>query len=138
MKIWATEQLIPVDCDGTLLLWDEPITPENEADLVEFFDPYEGATKWVLPHKPHIKICKDRLARGAKLLIWSQSGYAWAAQTAKACGLDIYGDNVIVTSKPICIIDDLPASAWLSERINLSHASQYGKCAKTLASIVHK
>lgn len=126
MKTINSEQLICVDVDDTILLW-QPVTPENQSNLVEFYDPYEKCKKWVLSHPAHIKIIKDRKARGATIILWSQSGYEWAVQAAKACGLLEYVDYC--ASKPVAIIDDKPASAWLQERIYLPANSDYGLSA---------
>lgn len=127
MKIIDSEQLICVDCDETLLLWDTPVTPDNEKNVVTFFDPYAGYQVSVLTHPAHIKIVKDRKARGATIILWSQSGYQWAMQTAKACGLLEHVDYC--ASKPIAIIDDKPAADWLQEQIYLKPTSKYGKSA---------
>lgn len=134
-KIIATEQLGLVDVDGTLLLWDRPVTAKNEHELVEFYDPYECQTKYVLAHWPHIKIVKDRLKRGAAIIVWSQSGHEWAAQAVKACGLLGY-ENLCITSKPVFYIDDLPVTDWMKERIFLSPDSQYGLTARAKADII--
>lgn len=124
MKIINSEQLICADVDDTVIIWSDPVTIENEANLVQFYDPYEKCTKWVLSHPAHIKIIKDRKARGATIILWSQSGYEWAVQAAKACGLLEHVDYC--ASKPVAIIDDKPASAWLQERIFLPSNTKYG------------
>jgi len=125
MQEIKSEQIICVDIDSTLLLWDAPMLG---ASYVKFSDPYDGEQKWVAAHLAHIKILKDRKARGATILVWSQSGHAWAKAAIEALKLEPWVD--FVASKPIAIIDDLPASEWLQERIYLSPTSQYGKSAK--------
>lgn len=117
-----SEQLICVDCDDTLILWKKA---KKKDRVICFTDPYDGSQHYVVAHEGHIKILKDRKKRGATIVVWSQSGHAWATAIVRALNLESWVD--ITASKPIAIIDDKPASDWLSERIYLSPKSYYGK-----------
>lgn len=122
MKVIASEQLICVDVDDTLIKWAKA---KKSDTVVAFTDPYDGSQHYVSVHKPHVKILKDRKRRGATIVVWSQSGYKWAEAVVKALQLESYVD--FVASKPIAIIDDKPASDWLAERIYLDPSSKYGQ-----------
>jgi predicted phosphatase len=122
MLIIKSEQVICVDIDETLIMHKKA----KKKDLVvNFTDPYDGTLRYVVVHKPHVKILKDRKRRGATIIVWSQSGYQWAVAVVKALQLQDYVD--FVASKPVAIIDDKPASDWLAERIYLPHDSLYGQ-----------
>ena len=122
MKVIASEQLICVDVDDTLIKWSKI---KKSDTCVAFTDPYDCSQHYVAIHKPHIKILKDRKRRGATIVVWSQSGYKWAEAVVRALNLQNYVD--FVASKPIAIIDDKPAADWLAERIYLDPNSKYGQ-----------
>jgi predicted HAD superfamily phosphohydrolase YqeG len=122
MKIIASEQLICVDIDETLILWKKATKGDK---VVSFRDPYDGSLHYVVPHNPHIKILRDRKTRGATIIVWSASGWQWAEQVVKALNLQEYVDYI--ASKPIAYIDDKPVEEWMAERIYLPESSLYGK-----------
>ena len=122
MKIIKSEQILAVDIDNTLLLWDEH---DSGNQSVVFTDPYTGETKQVKVHEAHLRIVKSRLSRGAVLLVWSSSGYRWVE--AALFALQLEHPRVIVLSKPIAYIDDKPCAEWMGERIYLPNNSKYGK-----------
>jgi hypothetical protein len=111
-QVIKSEQLICVDVDDTLLLWNAPIFDQTNS-MIPFENPYNGGTYMVAAHWPHITVVKQRLARGATIILWSASGFAWAKAAAEACGIS--GENLICASKPSFYIDDKPASAWMGE-----------------------
>lgn len=122
MLVNKNEQVIFVDCDDTLVMWKKAKKGEK---VIAFTDPYDATQHYVVPHIPHIKILKDRKARGATIIVWSQSGWAWAEAIVKA--LDIGQSVDMVMSKPVAYIDDKPVEEWMAERIYLGSESMYGR-----------
>lgn len=115
------EQVVGCDVDDTLVLWRKPQDGEETIDIT---DPYDGQTKTLVIHKPHIKLLRDRKARGCAIIVWSQSGPQWARAVVNALGLDEV--KPFIFAKPFMIIDDLPAEAWLSNRVYLKPTIGYG------------
>lgn len=122
MKIIESEQILCVDIDDTLIMWDKNSVHED-TPTIAIKDPYEDSLIHVYPHEAHIKLVKDKKARGSKIIVWSQSGYKWAEAVIKAVGLESHVDMVM--TKPSAYIDDLPCQEWLSPRIYLSPKSNY-------------
>jgi len=122
MKIIKSESPFPVDVDDTLILY-EPIAGQEE-DYILVKDPYEEDTNIrVWPHKAHIKLLKDKKSRRSKIIVWSQSGFEWAAAVVKALELEAYVDFVM--TKPHAYMDDLPATEWMGARVYLPPDSNY-------------
>lgn len=122
MKVINSEQIICIDVDDTLVMHAKAKKRDN---LVHITDPYDGFQRCLVMHVPHIKILKDRKARGATILVWSQSGHAWAEAVICALGLQDYVDYVL--SKPTAYIDDKKVQDWMAERIYLEPDSLYGR-----------
>lgn len=121
-KTIESEQIIFVDCDDTLVLWSEYETDDH----LVISNPYDDTEAHTLGiHRGHIKILKDRHARGAFIVVWSAGGYRWAEAVVKALKLENHVDMIM--SKPYAHIDDKPSTEWMGERIYLSPDSRYGK-----------
>jgi hypothetical protein len=121
MKTIKNEMNVYFDCDDTLVMWGE--TKQREKCII-ITDPYDGAQHYLLPHAGHIKVLKDRKARGATIHVWSASGYMWAEAVVRALKLEKYVDFVL--SKPVMYVDDLQAHEILGERLYLGKNSSYG------------
>jgi len=106
MKVIENENIVCIDVDDTLAIWNIPPGREGEAILFNNF----GFAEWLLPHGAHIKLLKQFKARGQFVIVWSQGGYQWAHEVVKCLKLTKYVD--LVMAKPKWIIDDLPAAAW--------------------------
>ena len=113
------EQVIGFDCDDTLILHRNPIEGEQTVDVI---DPYDGITRTYVIHKPHVKLMKDRMARGCAILMWSQNGPKWAKAVAEALDLK----PTLILAKPCMIVDDLPIQDWIGPRIYLKPNIRYG------------
>lgn len=115
------EQVVGIDCDDTLVLWRQPMEGEETIDIV---DPYDGNNVRLVIHKPHVKLLKDRYARGCHITVWSQGGPRWAKAVVDALGVQ---ESVsTVQAKPFMIVDDLAASEWLKNRVFLDPSLKYG------------
>ena len=119
MIIVDNESVIFCDVDDTLIMWGK------EKDRIEVIEPLYGEPTLVTPHKGHIKILKDRKARGSKIIVWSSGGYRWAAAVVKALNLEEYVDFVM--TNPIAYIDDKEPYDIMGQRIYLPFDEGYGK-----------
>jgi FMN phosphatase YigB (HAD superfamily) len=123
MIIVDKESTIFVDVDDTLVMWG--VKAKKGQRLIQITDPYSNEQLYLLPHAGHIKVLKDRKARGSCIIVWSAGGYKWAKKVVEALKLTDYVD--LVMTKPHMYIDDKPASEFMQERLYLSHESGYGR-----------
>lgn len=121
MKVLKEEHLVMCDVDDTLIMW----VGANVVGIKLIANPLTGEHHYVLPHKGHIKILKDRYARGSKIVVWSAGGYAWAEAVVEALGLTQYVS--LIMSKPMMYIDDKKADEILGERCYVPYGSGYGE-----------
>lgn len=122
MKIISSEQIIPCDIDGTILIWGHI---GQTLKQVQFYDPYEGCFKSVGVNEANLKVLKDRLTRGATVFAWSASGFEWAASAMRAIKLE--HKNLIICSKPVGYIDDKPCQDWMGPQIFLQPDDRWGQ-----------
>jgi hypothetical protein len=113
MKIIESEMIIMSDIDDTLILDSNP-NDENE-NYVDIVCPYSGQNERRKIHEAHVKLVREKKARGYTIFAWSAAGYQWAAAVIKALGLENEVDFAM--SKPTAYLDDLPASSWMPYRI---------------------
>lgn len=112
MIVFKTDQLVPYDCDDTLVLWGL----EDKSKNIAIEDPYlKGLINFVTPHEKHIELLKKHKARGMTIIVWSAAGVEWAHAVVKALGLEEYVDAVF--SKPCRYVDDLPVQEWMGNRV---------------------
>lgn len=122
MNTITNEQVIFVDVDDTLIVWGKVKKGQKTISII---NPYSNNEEnFVRPHLGHIRVLKDRKARGAYIVVWSAGGHKWAEAVVKALGLT---DHVnLIMSKPIMYIDDKKADEILGERLYLGIDSTYG------------
>jgi len=106
VKVTENDNIIGVDVDDTLVIWNIPKEYEGQAIKFDNF----GYATMLLPHHKHIELLKQFKIRGHYIIVWSQGGYEWAREVVKVLGLEDWVDEV--KTKPKWIIDDLPANAW--------------------------
>lgn len=123
MRVIEIESTIFIDCDDTLVMWDK--TSFDGREIVRVKNPHYGDESVLGIHRGHIKILKDRKARGSFIVVWSAGGYAWAKAVVEALKLEQYVD--LVMTKPHAYIDDKTAEAFMGERIYLPYGGGYGK-----------
>lgn len=116
------ESTIFCDVDDTLVMWGKAKKGEK---VVAITEPHSGAQVYLRPHEAHIKILKDRKARGSFIVVWSAGGFAWAEAVVKALQLEAYVN--IVMTKPHAYIDDKSASEFMGEHIYLPYGGNYGR-----------
>lgn len=121
MKTIENEQCIYFDVDDTLVMWGK-ITEGQKA--IHVTCPYDKSQETLRPHPGHIKVLKDRKARGAHITVWSHAGYRWAEAVVRALGLTEYVD--VCATKPCMYVDDKQAHEILGERLYIDPNSHYG------------
>ncbi len=124
MLVIDKENTIFFDVDDTLVLWDVVRADTDLDKLVQILDPYDGTMTFLRPHLPHITLLKNHFARGSHIVVWSQGGYQWVEAVVKALGLEQYVHQCM--TKPRAYVDDLPADAWMKERIYIPVDSKWG------------
>ncbi len=122
MKTLKSESVIFVDVDQTLIIWGKI---KKDKKSVAITSPYSGEQHLVMIHTAHVKILKDRKARGSTIIVWSANGHAWAEVVVKALKLEEYVD--IAMSKPYAYMDDKKAKEIMGERIYLAFDDSYGQ-----------
>lgn len=117
MQVFLNEQLVPVDCDDTLVMWSDQYQ-QPHGDAIPIIDPYDQSTNYLTPNKKHIDLIKKYKGRGFLVIVWSAGGVEWAQAVVKALELESYVD--IVLTKPSRYVDDLDASEWMGNRVYIS------------------
>lgn len=118
-QIITNEAIVMVDCDETLVTW----LHNEETNGILIKDPNDGNENWVRPHLPHLKVLKNKAARGSFIVVWSAGGYAWAKAVVDALGLQEHVG--LIMSKPVAYMDDKMANDFMGERIYLPPDSNY-------------
>lgn len=121
MKVIANESTVFIDVDDTLVMWGT--VPGDEHVKVQ--SPHDGMYATLRPHHGHIKVLKDRKARGSFIVVWSSGGFAWAEAVVKALGLGAHVD--ICMTKPHMFIDDKQAHEIMGERLYIPYGDGYGR-----------
>jgi predicted phosphatase len=124
MKTIDTESTVFIDVDETLVMWDVEAKEYDTRRILEIKSPYDGVSHVLYVHTGHIKILKDRKARGSFIVVWSAGGFAWAEAVVKALKLEKYVD--LCMTKPHAYIDDKEAKDIMGERIYIPYGSGYG------------
>lgn len=122
MKVISQESTVFCDVDDTLVMYG--IKAKKVQKLVAVTNPHDGSQLYLAPHLGHIRIIKDRKARGSYIVVWSAGGYAWANAVVKALGLEPYVD--LVMTKPHMYIDDKKAQEFMGEHLYIPFGSGYG------------
>lgn len=117
------ESTIFFDVDDTLVMWG--IKVKKKQKLVAITNPHDGSQEYLAPHAGHIKVLKDRKARGSYIVVWSSGGYAWAKAVIKALKLEKHVD--LIMTKPHMYVDDKKASQFMGEHLYIPYGSGYGE-----------
>lgn len=89
MKILKNENMIGVDIDDTLLMWDNPTIDGPGKLAIEF----AGKIVYLTPHTYHIDLLKMYEERGCYLIFWSANGWRHAERAVTALGLEYLADG---------------------------------------------
>ena len=112
MQVFNTDQMVPFDCDDTLVMW----YLEDKSKNIPIEDPYiKGMINYVTPHQKHIELIKKYKARGFTVVVWSAGGVEWAHAVVKALQLEEFVDAVF--TKPSRYVDDLKCELWMGNRV---------------------
>jgi hypothetical protein len=108
------EQIFGFDVDKTLV---SARRSHKGRDDIPVHNPYTNETVFVKPHVGHIDLLKEMKGRGRFVRVWSAAGVKWAVAVVQALKIEQWVDSV--ETKPLGIVDDKPASEWLSNIIYL-------------------
>jgi len=122
MKTVKTESTIFCDVDDTLVMWRKAKKGDK---VVAVTNPHSGEQNYLVVHKGHVRVLKDRKSRGAHIVVWSAGGYAWAEAVVKALGLEEHVD--LIMSKPLMYIDDKKAKHFMGEHLYIPYGDGYGR-----------
>lgn len=98
MYVNRNDQIVEVDVDGTLVLWNHP-HPNTSINGVP-----------CRIHTKHVEAIKQFHARGQYVIVWSDGGHEWASFVVHFLNLQTYVDEV--RSKSKWHFDDKPQSEW--------------------------
>lgn len=114
MRVIRNNNSIFVDCDDTLVMWDNIHKLEDMSNVKEFIC---GEMKYQLvPHEEHIEYLKSHKQKNqGTVIVWSAGGWEWAEEVVRVLGLEAYVDAVM--EKPTRYLDDLHCKEFMGERI---------------------
>jgi len=116
MKVIKNENMVHVDIDDTILLWDNPTVNGPGKLHIQF----AGGTVFLTPHHYHVALLKTYKERGYYVVFWSANGWAHAERAVTALELqDIAdGEHGHIQSKPCKYLDDNPdANSIMGPRV---------------------
>jgi hypothetical protein len=128
MQVIKKDITVPIDVDKTLVFW----TPEGQKrHVLSRKVDYYGEDVYVIPHKEHCQLVRAMLARGRNVIVWSGNGHSWAENVINmlhAIGELPNIDDIIVMSKPVGYVDDMPCDTWMGNRIYIQpHSNPYAE-----------
>ena len=121
MKTIKQESTVFIDVDDTIVMWS--VKAKKGEKVVSITNPNSGQQYYLPVHKGHLRVLKDRKARGSFIVVWSASGFAWAEAVVRALKIEDYVD--LIMTKPHMYIDDKKASKWMGEHLYLPYRSGY-------------
>lgn len=89
MKILTNENIVGVDIDDTILLWDNA-TVNGPGKLPLQF---AGKTVYLTPHTYHVDLLKMYNERGYYIIFWSANGWRHAERAVKALDIEYLADG---------------------------------------------
>ena len=125
MKIIKSEQVRPFDIDGCLI-YSIKDTAHSQLPTPMMAWVFDAVTKKQIKvgvNKNMVRLLKEEHHRGGLIMVWSRSGYEWAANVIRA--LDLVPYVHLVLSKPIVYFDDTSVECWLRDRVYLYPSELY-------------
>lgn len=114
VQVIDNEMVCMFDVDETLVC-EQPIEGNTSDQWVDIWNPYTKEQNLRLVHNRHVELLKHMHGRGRFIGVWSGNGAKWAESVIRQLGLTAYVH--VVMTKPITYVDDLPAEAWLNNRL---------------------
>lgn len=114
-QLIGNDMLVVIDCDDTLVIWNDNEYWVNSSDKVELVDPYDKSVIYLYPHLQHINLIKKYKVQGYTVVVWSAAGCLWAKEVVDKLQINDCVDFIM--SKPIKYVDDLNASGILGSRV---------------------
>ncbi len=104
MILLNNQNVVTIDVDNTLLMWDKNHDVPHHGTL-EIQDPYDSHRILHLrPHHVHCRLLRQYKGRGFTVIVWSKAGALWADAAVKVLKLEDYVDFVM--TKPDRHVDD--------------------------------
>lgn len=97
------DKTIAFDVDGTLI---KPVS--GLGGDVSITNPYSKNTQRYKILKANVELLAQSLGRGRQVIVWSAAGKRWAMAVLDSLGFDVEMEHIIVMTKPITYVDDLP------------------------------
>lgn len=91
MKLIRNENVILIDCDDTLCLWDKTHKSPGKGKML-FVDPYTQDKLYLKPHNVHVRLLKQYKRRGFIIIVHSAAGCLWSEAVVKTLKLEDYVD----------------------------------------------
>lgn len=88
MQVIDNENIVAIDVDDTILIWDNPTVPGVGKIPLEF----AGETVYLTPHTYHIQLIKMYKERGYFVIVWSANGRHHVKRAITALGIEKYVD----------------------------------------------
>ena len=107
------ETVVPFDCDKTLIDYSTEGAHPNQLIKIGLIP---GEEIIVARIEEHIQMMKNMYAAKMFVIVWSASGWEWAAHIVKKLGLTKYVS--LVMSKPKFYVDDIPAESFMKRLYN--------------------
>jgi len=125
MQVIKSENIKFFDVDGTLILPSLGIDDPPKSLYADIYDAVTEKYIRVLVHQPMVRLLREEHHRGGHVIVWSRSGYEWAANVVRALDLVPYVNQVM--SKPLAYFDDADVSTWMKDRVYLTPDTVYKK-----------
>lgn len=110
MKILKCEHIRPFDIDGCLI-----VDKDASTSKANVYDVVSGNYIKVGVNQSMVRLLLEEYQRGSYILVWSRSGWEWAANVIRALDLEKYVDRVM--SKPTIYFDNEPVENWMKDRV---------------------
>lgn len=115
MQIIKNDMVVVIDCDDTLVMWNDVKYWKPGPEQVEILDPTDNTIIYLKLHKEHIKLARKYKNQGYTVIVWSAGGWRWAEAVARQLEMTDFVD--ICMSKPLKYVDDLPGDKVLGSRV---------------------
>lgn len=117
LKPIKSERVIMVDIDDTLVMHgrDKNVPDAVYVDVLDTL--YDDTFIKMQVNAPMVRLVREEIVRGSKIIFWSRGGYQWAMNVLTALHFDEYETELLVLTKPFAYFDDSPVDKWMVDRV---------------------